>query len=320
MRSSLSTICGSDIHFLRDFPLPRGVDHQPMGHEAVGRVVAVGEAVRRFRPDDRVVAACLYGCGSCANCQRGQLSICTSYGRVPGLTNTLSGCQGEYFRVPHADLNMEHVPDGVSDESAILAGDVMSTGFAAVERGGVSTGDSVAIFAQGPVGLCATAGARLHGAGLVIAVEGVPERAEMARRMGASVVLEPGDAAVQIRALTGDRGVDVAIEAYGGAETFRAAVEATGLDGTVSSLGVYAGHHSLDLPIDRAFYQRRVVTSLCPVGSDRLRRLLAVAEHGAIDLSVLFTHRWTLSRVIDAYDLFEHRRDGVIKIALTSDD
>lgn len=314
----LSTICGSDVHFLRDFPMPRGVEVLPMGHEAVGEVAAVGSAVRSVKEGDRVVPSCLYGCGACANCQRGRMNLCLTYGgKAPGLFNALAGCQGEYFAVPDADLNVTTIPDDVSDEAAILAGDVMSTGFGAVENAGVSTGDTVVVVAQGPVGLCATAGARLLGAGLVIAIEGVPERAAMARRMGANVVIAPSETTTdEVLALTGGRGADVAVEALGRPETFAAAAEVTRLDGTISSVGVYAGARSLPLPIDASFYQRRVVTSLCQVGSDRLRRLLAVAQHNDLDLAAMFTHQRSLGDVVDAYDTFEHRRDGAIKIAL----
>lgn len=191
LRTRLATVCGSDLHFLHDFPLPRGVEQVAMGHEAVGTVAALGERVRGFTVGDRVVASCVVGCGECANCLRGQLQTCLTLGRIPGISNALAGCQGDYYVVPRATINMATVPESLSDEQAILAGDVFSTGFSAVERAQLETGDSVAVFAQGPVGLCATAGARLHGVGLIIAVEGVPERADLARKLGANTVIDP---------------------------------------------------------------------------------------------------------------------------------
>jgi threonine dehydrogenase-like Zn-dependent dehydrogenase len=214
---------------------------------------------------------------------------------------------------------MAPVPDAVPDVEAVLAGDIMSTGFGAVEAGGIRAGDAVAVFAQGPVGLCATAGARALGAGLVVAVEGVPERREMAMRLGANVVLHPGEAAEGIQDLTGGRGVDIAVEALGRRETFEAAVAATRLDGTVSSVGVYPAERSLPLPVDAAFYSRRVVTSLCPSGSERLTRLLGLLEHGRTGVGALFTHTMKLAEVAAAYDIFRHRRGGVIKVALRPD-
>lgn len=321
LRVRLSTVCGSDIHFVDDFPMPKRVESLPMGHEAVATVAAVGDDVRGFAEGDRVVASCLYGCGACPNCLTGALNLCTTYGaKMPGMSNTLAGCQGEYFLVPHADVNMARVPDGVADEEAILAGDIMSTGFGAVEAGGMRAGDTVAVFAQGPVGLCATAGARALGAGLVVAVESVPERVAMAQQLGANAVFAPEDAVEGIAELTGRRGVDVAIEALGRPETFAAALEVARVGGAVSSVGVYASERSLPLPVDGRFYQRRIVTSLCPSGCDRLQRLMRILEHGRTGLGALFTHRMALSQTVEAYDLFKHRRDGAIKIALVPED
>lgn len=321
LRTRMATVCGSDIHFVDDFPMSRRIQRQPMGHEAVATVAAAGSKVRTLAAGDRVVASCLYGCGACRNCQLGSINLCDTYGAaMPGMSNTLGGCQGDYFLVKHADVNVAKVPDDLPDELAILTTDIMSTGFAAVERGGVRAGDAVAVFAQGPVGLCATAGARALGAGLVIAVERIPERVEMARRMGANEVVDPEHAVERIRELTGRRGVDVAIEALGRPETFGAALEVTRVDGTVSSVGVYATERSLQLPLDARFYQRRIVTSLCPCGSARLQALMGLLQHGRTDLGALFTHRMGLGQTLEAYELFKHRRDGAIKIALVPDD
>lgn len=316
----MATVCGSDLHFLDDFPMPRGVERLPMGHEAVGVVAAAGSAVRGVGEGDRVIASCMYGCGACRNCQRGLVGLCETYGKVPGMSNILAGCQGERFLVPHADVNVVRVPDDLADEAAILATDIMSTGFAAVERGGLRAGDSVAVFAQGPVGLCATAAARALGAGLIVAVERVPERVAMARRLGADVVFDPDDALEGIREVTDRRGVDVAIEALGHRDTFAAALQAARLDGTVSSVGVYAHDRALELPVGATFYQRRIVTTLCPCGSDRLQALIALLRTGRTGLEALFTHRLPLSRTDEAYELFKHRRDGAIKIALVPDE
>src|SRR6202008_1566199 len=195
VKTELTTVCGSDIHFLDDYPMPRGAEFVAMGHEGVGTVAAVGERVTAFAPGDRVAACCVYGCGQWGNCQQGNIPLCETFGKVPGMTNALAGCQGDYFVVPHAQINMTRIPDGVSDEVALLAGDVMATAYAAIERADVAWGDAVAVFALGPVGLCAGAGARSRGAGLVIGVEGVPERAELARQLGADVVLAPEGAA-----------------------------------------------------------------------------------------------------------------------------
>lgn len=319
LRVRLATICGSDLHLVDDFPMPRGVDALPLGHEVVGEVVAIGSEVRRFTEGRRVVPSCMYGCGACVNCQRGRTQLCLTYGRVVGMSNALAGGQGDYLLIPHADVNMAPVPDAVDDREAVLAGDIMSTGFGAVEAAGIRAGDTVAVFAQGPVGLCATAGARALGAGLVIGVESVPRRREMALRLGANVVFDPEEAGEAVRELTGGRGVDIAVEALGRRATFEAAVAATRLDGTVTSVGVYPADRALPLPVDGAFYSRRVITSLCPGGSDRLTRLLGLLEHGRTGLGALFTHTMPLADVAEAYECFRERRDGAIKIAVVPD-
>lgn len=320
LSTRMATICGSDLHMVDDFPMPRGAEFVPLGHEAVAEVVAVGADVGGFAEGDRVIASCVYGCGSCFTCRRGLTALCETYGRnLPGMANMLAGCQGDHFAVPHAEVNMTKVPDGLPDEAAILATDIMSTGFAAVERSGMRTGDTVVVFAQGPVGLCATAAARALGAGYVIAVERVPARIEMAKAMGANLVFDPEEAVDAIKELTGGRGVDVAIEALGLQATFEAALEVTRIDGTVSSVGIYAREKALKVPVNAHFYQRRIVTTMCPCGTDRLAQLLGMLEQGDLPLAKLFTHRMGLSDIVEAYDAFRHRRDGVLKIALVPD-
>jgi len=325
VRTTMTTICGTDMHFLDEFPndvlsglfpdamLPQGL---PMGHEGVGIVEEVGPGVTRFKEGDRVVASCLVGCGRCLECLRGETQICSGGGRV------LFGCQAEYFVVPNADVNATKIPDGVSDEMALLASDIMSTGFGAIERAGLRPGDSVAIFAQGPVGLCATAGARALGAGLIIAVESIPERMEMSRRLGANVVINPKekDPVQEILALTGGRGVDVAVEAVGLQATFEAATNVVRRGGTVSSVGVYGLLPQVSMSTftpTQSFLHRRIVTTLCPSGWERLDHLLALARWGNVDLSPLFTHRMGLREAPRAYEMFRSKEGGVLKIALT---
>jgi threonine dehydrogenase-like Zn-dependent dehydrogenase len=181
-------------------------------------------------------------------------------------------------------------------------------------------GDSVAVFAQGPIGLCATLGAKLRGAGLIIAVDSMPERLEMARRFGANVVInhKEQDPVAAIRALTDGRGADAAIEALGRQETFENALRAVRPGGTLSSLGVYSG--KLVAPYDAihaGLGDHTIVTTLCPGGKERMRRLLEMVAHHRVDLTPLVTHRFPLDRIEDAFDLFSHQRDGVLKVALT---
>jgi len=311
VRTRLSTICGSDIHIVDDIPeLPAGT---PMGHEAVAEVVDAGDGVTSFKQGDRVVTACLFGCGICARCQEGSPQVCE---RFAAPMNLLFGAQGEYYLVQNAELNMAKVPDALSDEAVLFATDIMSTGFGAIEAANLRYGDSVAIFAQGPVGLCVTAAARARGAGLIIAVESLPARVAMAKRLGANLVVEPESAVEKILALTGGKGVDVAVEALGKQTTLENAARVTRFGGTVSSVGVYSLHPTVALPTDGTFIHRRFVTTLCPGGAERLRRMMEVVQYGQVDLTPLFTHDMKLADTPAAYDLFRSRRDGVIKIAL----
>ncbi len=327
VKTTMATVCGSDMHFLDDIPteliIPlypsmagflAGLPGLPMGHEGVGTVHAVGEGVTRFQPGDRVCSSCLTGCGKCIQCLTGDYGICTGGGRC------LFGTEGEYFVVPFADINVAKVPDEVSDEHAILATDIMSTGFGAIERAEMKTGDSVAIFAQGPLGLCATAGARARGAGLVITVESVPERIEASKKLGANVVINPQekDPVSEIMNLTNGQGADVTVEAVGLQATFDGATRAVRRGGTVSSIGVYGALPQLSMStVAPSFYHRKVVMTFCPSGYVRLNHLFDIIRYGNVDLSALFTHRMKLSQTPEAYELFRSRREGVLKIALT---
>lgn len=323
VKMTMCTVCGTDMHFLDEIPneiltalypgvvLPQGL---PMGHEAVGTVHEVGPGVTRFQVGDRVIASCLVGCGRCVQCLNGDYSVCTGGGRI------LVGCQGDYFVVPFADVNATKVPPEVGDENAVLATDIMSTGFGAIDRAGLKFGDSVAIFAQGPVGLCVTAGARARGAGLIITVESIPERMEMSKRLGASMVINPQekDPVAEIMGLTGMQGVDVAVEAVGTQATFEAATRTIRRGGTVSSVGVYGLLPVVSMPtMAPSFLHRRMVSTLCPSGHDRMTHMVDLVRWGRVDLGLLFTHRMKLADTPKAYDLFRSKREGVLKIAIT---
>lgn len=310
IRTTLSTICGSDIHIVDEMPLPPGV---PMGHEAIGTVEAVGAGVTAFKPGDRVVTGCLVCCGTCRRCLEGDHQVCETY-NAPG--NLIFGAQGEFFLVNGAQTSMAKIPDSLADEQVLFVTDIMSTGFAAIERAEIRAGDVVAIFAQGPVGLCATAGARAFGAGTIIAVESIPERVAMAKRFGADIVIDPVDAVAKIMELTNNKGVDIAVEALGHQVTFENACRVVRMGGTISSVGVYGAYQELRLPTSGSFIHRKLVTTFCPVGTARLERLMAMVSGGKVDLTPLITHSMKISETPAAYDLFRKREGGVLKIAL----
>ena len=325
MRVTTTTICGTDVHILKgEYPVARGLT---IGHEPVGVIEKLGSAVTGFQEGQRVIAGAITPSGHSAACLCGypsQDGAGTKHGfKAMGgwkFGNTIDGCQAEYVLVPDAMANLALVPDGLTDEQVLMCPDIMSTGFSGAEKGDVRIGDTVVIFAQGPIGLCATAGARLRGAAMIISVDSIPARMEVSRRMGADHVVDfrATDPVAEIMRLTDGRGVDVAIEALGTQATFEAALRVLRPGGTVSSLGVY----STDLRIPLGAFaaglgDNTIVTSLCPGGKERMRRLMAVIESGRIDLKPLVTHRFKLDQIEAAYDLFSHQRDGVLKIAIT---
>ena len=231
MRMTTTTICGTDIHILKgEYPVARGLT---IGHEPVGVIEKLGSSVTGFREGQRVIAGAITPSGHSSACLCGCLSqdgLDEKHGfkAIGGwkFGNTIDGCQAEFVRVPDAMVNLARVPDELSDEQVLMCPDIMSTGFSGAERAGVKIGDTVAVFAQGPIGLCATAGAKLRGATTIIAVDALPERLAMSRRLGAdhSVNFKETDPVAEIMRLTDGRGVDVAIEALGTQSTFESAL------------------------------------------------------------------------------------------------
>ncbi len=321
IRVTLTTICGTDLHILRgEYPVRPGL---VIGHEPVGVVAELGPGVTGYAVGDRVLVGAITPCGQCRACLSGQLSQCGHGGGYEAIGgwrfgNTINGAQAEYLLVPHAQANLATIPDELRDEQVVLLADIASTGFSGAESGGVRIGDSVVVFAQGPIGLCATAGAKLMGATLIIGVDGDDTRLAMARRMGADVVLDhrATDVVAEVKRLTGG-GADVAIEALGTPETFANALRCLRPGGRLSSLGVYAG--KLEIPYDgfaAGLGDHHVVTTLCPGGKERMRRLLEVVRSGRVDLEPLLTHRFALADIVAGYELFGARREGVLKVAV----
>jgi alcohol dehydrogenase len=312
----MTTICGTDIHIVRgEYQVAPGLT---IGHEAVGIIHELGSAVKGYEIGQRVLTGAITPCGQCEPCLAGHASQCG--GALGGwrLGNTIDGVQAEYVRVPFAQANLAPIPDELSDEQVLLLTDIASTGFAAAESGKIRLGDNVAIFAQGPIGLCATLGARLMGAAQIIAVDPDPHRLQMAQRFGAtSVMLAEADPVREIRSLTGGQGVDVAIEALGMQETFENALGALKPGGTLSSVGVYSGHLRIPLNVFGAgLADQTIVTTLCPGGKERMRRLMRLVETRRIDLTPLITHVFALDEIGKAYELFGARRNDVLKVAI----
>ncbi|MFS0757318.1 NAD(P)-dependent alcohol dehydrogenase [Noviherbaspirillum sp. 1P10PC] len=319
VRITTTTICGTDVHILKgEYPVAQGLT---IGHEPVGVIEALGPGVTGYAVGQRVVAGAITPCGQCHTCLDGHPSQCG--GKAMGgwrFGNTIDGAQAEYLLVPNAMANLEVIPDGLTDEEVLMCPDIMSTGFGGAESGGIRIGDTVVVFAQGPIGLCATAGAKLKGASRIIVVDGVPARLAMARRLGADIVVDytrvnPVD---EIMRITHGQGADVAIEALGTQQTFESCLRVLKPGGTLSSLGVYSG--KLSLPLDAfaaGLGDHKIITTLCPGGKERMRRLMNVVASGRIDLKSMVTHRFRLDQIEQAYDLFANQRDGVLKVAIT---
>ena len=319
IRITVTTICGTDVHIVKgEYPVRPGLI---LGHEPVGVIEELGEGLEgEYTAGQRVIVGAITPCGQCFYCLNGVHSQC--HGALGGwrFGNTINGAWAEYLLVPDARANLAVVPDELTDEQVLMLPDIASTGISGAESGNVRTGDSVAIFAQGPIGLCATLGARLRGAGLIIAVDPTRERREMALKFGASIALDPTavDVVADIRGLTEGRGADVTIEALGRQDTFEAALRSLRPGGTLSSLGVYSG--KLVAPYEAVYAglgDQRIVTTLCPGGKERMRRLLSMVQNDRVDLTPLITHHFfALEELPEAFDLFRRQADGAMKVAI----
>lgn len=316
VKTTAALICTSDCHTVGGAIGERC--NLTLGHEAVGVVAKLGSQVRSFREGDRVAVNAITPCYRCENCLRGFTSQCG--GMLGGwkFANAKDGNLAEYFHVNDAEANLAPIPKNLTDEQACYCCDMLSTGFIAAENAAVPIGGTVAVFAQGPVGLMATVGARLLGAGLVIAVESVPKRQELARRYGADIVVDytkvnPVEA---ILSLTRGQGADAAIEALGGPSTFEACVRATRPGGTISNVGYHGHGDSVPLPRDAwgvGMGDKTIRTALCPGGAERMGRLFRLIENGRVDPTPLTTHLFPFEKIGDAFRLMQTKDDGILK-------
>ncbi len=325
IRITTTTICGTDVHILKgEYPVEQGLT---IGHEPVGIIEKLGKNVQGYNEGQRVIAGAICPSFHSYACQDGlpsQDGGCHGHGYKPmggwRFGNTIDGAQAEFLVVPDAQANLAPVPYGLTDEQVLMCPDIMSTGFAGAESANIKIGDIVAVFAQGPIGLCATAGARLKGASLIIAIDGIDERLSYARQLGADITLDyrKVDIISEIMKITGGRGVDAVIEALGTQQTFESALRVLKPGGTLSSLGVYSTDLTIPLDVFSAgLGDHKIITSLCPGGKERMRRLMNVIESERVNLQDMVTHRYKLDDIVDAYDLFSHQRDGVLKVAIT---
>jgi isopropanol dehydrogenase (NADP+) len=315
VKTTRALVCTSDTHTAAGAIGER--ENLTLGHEAVGVIEALGSEVRGYEVGQRVAVNAITPDFRCANCQRGYPSQCQQMLGGWRFANIKDGVFAEHFHVNDAEANLAPIPDSISDEAAVYTCDMMSTGFAGAEHADIPIGGTVAIFAQGPVGLMATVGARLLGAGQVIAVENVQGRKELARHFGADEVVDfkQVDAVEAIRELTGG-GVDSAIEALGRQESFEACVRVTRPGGTISNIGYHGDGDYVRIPrIDWGvgMGDKTIRTALCPGGKERMSRLLRLLETGRVDPTPMTTHTFDFEQLDRAFEMMKSKADGIIK-------
>jgi 2-desacetyl-2-hydroxyethyl bacteriochlorophyllide A dehydrogenase len=307
-------ICGSDLHIYHG-----RVVIEPgftIGHEFVGTVVAAGDSVTEVAEGDRVLGCYCTACGRCFFCRRGDFHKC-DHGKVFGHGKTLGslqGAQAERVLVPNANLTLRRVPEGMSDDAALFAGDVMGTGYHAIHEAGLEPGDTAAVLGLGPVGLCAVQAARAAGAARVIAVEPVEGRLETAQAFGAEPVhLTEADPRAAVKAATDGRGVDVAIDAVGHPDALELACRLTRKAGTVSATGVYAERIQLHMGI--VWIKALTLKSGHANVIGHVDRVLSMMAAGVLDPTPLVTHHMRLDEAPEAYEVYDRRE--ALKIVMT---
>jgi len=314
VRVEASGICGSDLHIFHGrVPVEPGFT---IGHEFVGTVLAAGDDVERVAAGDRVLGCFHTACATCGACLRGDYHRCErgrTFGHGSHLGD-LQGAQAELLLVPRANLTLRRVPEGMSDEVALFAGDVMGTGYHAIAHAGMRAGDTVAVLGLGPVGLCAVQAAGAAGATKVFAVDSVESRLAMAERFGATPLhLTEEDPKRAVRAATEGRGVDVVVDAVGDPGPLAMAVSLARDAGTVSGIGAYAGKG--EAPLGLAWLKGLTLRLGLANVIAHVDRVLGLIEAGKLDPSPLVTHRMKLDQAAEAYELYDNRE--ALKVILT---
>lgn len=315
-----TTICGTDLHILKG-DVPAVTDGRILGHEGVGTIVEIGSSVSSVAIGDRVILSCVSACGACSYCHQGLYSHCLADEGASGIGwifgHLIDGTQAEYVRVPFADNSVHKVPDGVSDEAAVMLSDILPTGFEiGVRYGRVKPGDVVAVVGAGPVGLSAIMTAGLYGAARVIALDLNESRLEKAKEFGATDAVNSGDGdwEEQVLALTDGLGVDVAIEAVGIPDTFRACLEIVRPGGTVANVGVHGT--SVDLPLQDLWIRDIAITTGL-VSTSTAPMLLKLVAQQKLRAEKFVTHHFGLGQMLEAYDTFSRAAETkAIKVVL----
>jgi alcohol dehydrogenase len=301
VKVSRTTICGTDLHILKG-DVPSCTPGRILGHEGVGVIDSIGASVSTFRPGDHVLVSCISSCGKCDYCRRGMYSHCETGGWILG--NTIDGTQAEYVRIPHADTSLYRIPAGVDEEALVMLSDILPTGYeCGVLNGKIAPGVTVAIVGSGPIGLAVLLTAQFYSPSQLIMVDLDDNRLEVARRLGATSVIngDDGKAAARVMALTEGRGVDCAIEAVGVPASFLVCEDIVAPGGTIANIGVHGV--KVDLHLERLWSQNISITTRL-VDTATMPMLLKTVSSGKLEPKKLITHHFKLDEIIDAYDTF----------------
>ena len=314
VRMTVSSICTSDLH-IKHGSVPRAVPGITVGHEMVGVVEQVGSEVHTLKPGDRVTVNVETFCGSCFFCRHGYVNNCTDQNGGWALGCRIDGGQTEYVRVPYADQGLNRIPEGVTDEQALFVGDILATGFWAARISEIKAEDTVLIIGAGPTGICTLQCVMLKEPERIIVCEKDEQRRQFVRKHYPEVLLcGPEDCEDFVREHSDHGGADVVLEVAGAAGTFELAWKCARPNAIVTVVALYDEDQVLPLP---RMYGKNLTFKTGGVDGCDCDEILSLIEAGKIDTTPLITHRFPLSEIEKAYEIFENRLEGVIKIAIT---
>jgi alcohol dehydrogenase len=314
VRITTSTICGTDLHILKG-DVPSVADGRTLGHEGVGVVEQVGEAVSGFREGDRVLISCISSCGKCDFCRKGMYSHCRSGGWILG--HTVDGTQAEYVSIPHADTSLYPLPPEADEAAVVMLSDILPTGFeCGVLNGQVKPGDRMAIVGAGPIGLATLLTAQFYSPAEIVVVDVDANRLQVARSFGATKIVDSSDgkAVDNVMAMTGGAGVDVAVEAVGIPATFDICQGIVAPGGRIANVGVHGKPVSLHL---ERLWAHNITLTTRLVDTVTTPMLLKIVQSGMVQPAKLVTHRFKLADVMKAYDVFgDAAKERALKVVL----
>lgn len=312
-----TTICGTDLHILKG-DVPEVTDGRILGHEGVGVIEETGNNVTNFKKGDHVLISCITSCGKCEYCRKGMYSHCENGGWVLG--HLIDGTQAEYVRIPYADTSLYHIPSGANEEALVMLSDILPTGYeCGVMNGRVQPGSTVAIVGSGPIGLASLLTAQFYSPGAIIMIDLDDNRLEVAKKFGATHIINSSkeDTVERIMAITGNRGVDTAIEAVGIPATFELCTSIIGPGGCVANVGVHGKPATLHL---ESLWAKNITISTRLVDTVTTPLLLKTVVSDKLDPLKLITHRFRLTDIMQAYETFgQAEKEKSLKVILSND-